>query len=411
MSSYSERYRSPSPLFPQQTRTTLERLLASWERLRELDVHGYRTSSGSPFSTWLVEVAWRDRQTHRSPGRGTTCSPFVTQSAAIAFSASPHEPYTPMLADGTPLPFLFSQMANGVLRADHPAYRKLMDAYGLTAADNEWPRPVIFFNMGFAVELRELRRGDAVHIDWQNGGGHAVFCWDVHLNKRGEVDAFQYVSSNGRMADGGSGGGVAVGGTTDGSGGFIGARLGAPTEYYAAHVPLFADHPSYVQEGTWVTWDPAVAQRPLAGLLVGSRRRPVLAKRVNAARFHGIDVSAVPLFAMGQGGSAPPVPAPALVPSPDPGEAARSVRELQTRLHLLAARGRIDADLDVIDGRLGHRTTAAVVAFQRRYGLAADGIAGPATLAMLERVYRDEAALAVVPAAPLYVSSACERLP
>lgn len=396
MSSYSERYRTPSPLFPRKSSTTMERLLASWERLRELGVHGYRTSRSSPVSTWLVDIAWRERQTHRSPGRGTTCSPFVTQATAMAFSQTAEEPLRPVLADGTPLPFLFSQMANGVLRGDNPAYRKLMAEYGATLADNEWPRPVVFFNMGYAVELPELRRGDAVHIDWQNGGGHAVFCWDVHLNARGEVDAFQYLSSNGKMADGGSGGGIAVGGTTDGSGGFIGARLGSPTEYFAARRPLFVDHPNYVKEGTWVTWDPAVAQRPLGGLREPPRRRPVLAKRVKAARFHGVEVADAPLFAMGQGcASAPLEPAGSVqARAAEPvGDPAAQIRAVQERLHLLFSRGLLEVDPGACDGRAGRHTTAAVTAFQRRYGLKADGVAGPATLAMLERVFRSESTI------------------
>jgi len=399
MSSYSERYRSPSPLFPVPTRTTLERLLLSWERLRELGIHGYRTSRSSPVSTWLVDIAWRDRQTHRSPGRGTTCSPFVTQATAMAFSESPTEPLRPLLADGTLLPYVFSQMANGVLRSDNPAYRKVMAEYGVTLADNEWPRPVIFFNMGYAVELTQMRRGDAVHIDWQNGGGHAVFCWDVHLNERGEVDAFQYVSSNGKMADGGSGGGIAVGGTTDGSGGFIGARLGSPTEYFAARRPLFVDHPGYVQEGTWVTWDPAVAHRPLGGLRDGARRRAVLAKRVKAARLHGVDVAGIPLFAMGQGSAAEPSE-PAVEPPRATEHASDGLAQtaaLQERLHALFSRGLIDCDPGACDGKAGHRTTAAVKSFQHHNGLKADGIAGPATLALLERVFRSATAASGAP--------------
>lgn len=399
MSSYSERYRSPSPLFPGKTCTTLERLLASWERLRELGIHGYRTSRSAPVSTWLVDIAWRERQTHRSPGRGTTCSPFVTQATAMAFSESPSEPLRPLLADGTPLPFLFSQMANGVLRSDNPAYRKVMNEYGVTMADNEWPRPVIFFNMGYAVELTELRRGDAVHIDWQNGGGHAVFCWDVHLNERGEVDAFQYVSSNGKMANGGSGGGIAVGGTTDGSGGFIGARLGSPTEYFAARRPLFVDHPNYVTEGTWVTWDPAVAARPLGGLCGSARRRAVLAKRVKAARFHGVEVAGIPLFAMGQGEAAmdsePAVEPPRATEHASDGLAQTAA--LQERLHLLFGHGLIDCDPGTCDGKAGRHTTAAVKAFQHRYGLKADGVAGPATLALIERVCRSATAQSGAP--------------
>lgn len=397
---YSERYRTPSPRFPQKTATTLARLLASWERLRELDVHGYRTSKATPPSTWLVDIDWGDRSTHRSPGRGTTCSPFVAQASAMAFSAGPGdaEPYTPRLAGGAPLPFLFSQLANGVLRAGVPAYERALAAVGATLADNEWPRPVIFFNMGHAVEPTELRRGDCVHIDWQSGGGHAVFCWDVHLNERGEVDAFQYLSANGRMAGGGSGGGIAVGGTTDGSGGFIRRTVGAPdagaagaagavpgdaaepARYAAADPPLFRDSPRYVEEGRWVTWDPAVASRPLTGLRTKPKKRPLLVKRVKAARFHGVDVAAIPLYAMGQDEPGPFVlPAPGSVPASEPplstaaAAASDEIAILQQQLQLLARIGWIDPGPGKIDGKLGKRTRASLLAFQRAYGLPEDG--------------------------------------
>ena len=48
MPSYSERYRTPSPLYPKPTATSLARLLGSWETLRALDSDGYRTSAAAP---------------------------------------------------------------------------------------------------------------------------------------------------------------------------------------------------------------------------------------------------------------------------------------------------------------------------------------------------------------------------
>src|SRR6267154_673422 len=48
------------------------------------------------------------------------------------------------------------------------------------------------------VPKTEMRRGDLVEITWNpDGGGHGVFCWDVHLDDRGEVDCFQILGSNG----------------------------------------------------------------------------------------------------------------------------------------------------------------------------------------------------------------------
>lgn len=372
--SYSERYCTPSPLFSIESPTTLERLIDSWERLRVLDVEGYRTSQASPMSTWLVQVNWADgKVSARSPGSGTTCSPFVTQSVAMVYSSGQESPYAPRLADGSALPILFCRAANGNLS---PAPAKEMARYGMMLKDNGWPRPVIFFNMGRAVEPAQMRRGDAVHIDWAKGGGHAVFCWDVHLNARGEVDAFQFISSNGRIqVDGasvGAGVGVSVGGTPLGEGGFIRQVSSSPLRYEAMRTPLFTDDERYVAEGTWVTWDPHLRLSDLGGCRVRPRGRLALAKKVEAARFHGV-VAPEP-FAMG-----------APVQRQPPEESGTAL--LQRRLKLLYELGLLDEDPGVVDGKPGRRTAAAVVAFQRAEGLKPDGIAGPHTNEKLAEVF------------------------
>lgn len=399
MSRYTQRYRTPSPKYPNPTSTTLERLLASWERLRELDIHGYRTSESVPSSTWLIKIGWADgHSSGRSKGRGTTCSPFTTQATAMAFSASEDEPYRPTLSDGSVLPVIFSHACNGALRPTSSAHKALMERYGLTLADAEWPRPVIFFNMGYAVEPEQMRRGDAVHIDWMNGGGHAVFCWDVHLNDRGEVDAFTYVSSNGSIPNGGQGGGVSVGGTASGAGGIISRHPGAgeQPEYFATKKPLFTDDERYVSEGAWVTWDDSVAGKILTDLRVRPRTKVRKIKRLAVVRFHGVDVSKIPLYAMGQDQPGPFVPkvaseacspsAVAQVAAAPP--SAEDVASLQRRLKLLFLIKWISADPGKIDGKPGRKTTAAVVAFQRAYGLRTDGKAGKLTLAKLDAIFQ-----------------------
>ena len=394
MSRYTERYRTPSPLFPLASPTSLPRLLAAWEELRRLDLEGYRTSSAQPPSTWLAQIQWaHGRTTGRSVGRGTTCSPFVTQATALAYSSSPHEPYTPELAGGAALPLLFSHAANGALRPQNPAHKKLMEQYGMTLADSEWPRPIIFFNMGFSVEPEQMRRGDAVHIDWCSGGGHAVFCWDVHLNARGEVDAFLYVSSNGSMADGGSGGGISVGGTARGAGHLI-TQEG---EYYSVHKsPLFVDDPVYVTDGAWVSWDDNVAGTFLHDLRCRPKTRVKKIKRIAVARFFGIDPTQVPLFAMGED-----VPGGPRRNTADAGTASAvssAVQKLETksselltlqrRLKLLQLIGWLRSDVGALDGKPGRKTTSALMEFQRTYGLRPDGKPGPLTQARLEAIFR-----------------------
>lgn len=423
MPSYSERYQTPSPLYPKPTATSLARLLGSWETLRTLDSDGYRTSAAAPPSTWLVDIGWEGRKTHRSPGRGTTCSPFTTQAIAICFSATDSEPYQPTLSDGRRLPFLFSQLTNGVLKHGVPAYERLLTEYGATLSDNTWPRSVIFFNLGRAVERTELRRGDCVHIEWMSGGGHAVFVWDVHTNERGEVDAFQYVSANGKMAAGGSGGGIAVGGTTDGRGGFIRCvqAAGEAPHYQAARTPLFQDDPGYVEHGLWVTWDPAVAARPLRGMRRSPARRPTLVKRILAARLFGISGREEAPYAMGEPETRATTPSErgvAPVSSPLPGSAVSTPPEsptgepssptkgatpttpttptpsepdialMQRQLHLLSQLEWIPHDPGTIDGKLGPHTARSLSAFQRAYGLEASGRPTALSLERLARIYQ-----------------------
>ena len=397
--SYSQRYSTPSPLFPQPSPTTLERLIQSWEELRKLDVEGYRTSRAHPLSTWLVDIQWADGRSVRSPGRGTTCSPFTTQSVAMAYSPQGQTPLRPVLSDGRPLSFLFSRAANGTLGAASP---QQLARYGMTLADNEWPRPIIFFNLGYAVPPTQLRRGDAVHIDWMTGGGHAVFCWDVHLNARGEVDAFQYVSSNGRIRTGatceGARVGVSIGGTPCGSSGYIRQSAASPVCYEVLRSPLFVDDERYTAEAAWVTWNPQLKLSDLVGCRVRPRGKLSYARVVKAARFHG--VSPPPPFAMVPAG----VSAKSL-PSSGP---LSEQRLLQKQLGVLIAAGVVEADVGDSEITSAVQLRSVVRSFQAKFGLVTDGIAGPKTKAKLREAY---AAACVTPAAKQYLATGAVSSP
>lgn len=400
-----ERSNRPGARYPVPSPTSLDRLVRAWERLRALDTEGYRTSESRPQSTWLVQIRWAaERISGPSPGRGTTCSPFTTQATAMAYSAREGPPYEPVLADGQALPLLFSLAANSALKPDkRPVHAQMMERHGMSRRDIGWPRALVFFNMAYPIDPTEMRRGDAVHIDWPNGGGHAVFCWDVHLDEAGRVDAFQFVSSNGSISGGGHGAGVSVGGTPIGRDGFIQQR--ADGTYETLKVPLFVDDDRYVAEGRWVTWDPDLKLRDLRGLrapLNGARLR--LAKRVMAARFHGIEPPAP--YAMGaaaMGGvavgdkraeSAPEIRSvrPAQEEArQDEGTVTEGQRWVEIRLKMLYEIGLLDEDNGDPDSINDEKTRAAVRAFQRRHGLKKDGIAGPKTKARLKEVYEEAA--------------------
>jgi hypothetical protein len=93
-----------------------------------------------------------------------------------------------------------------------------------------------------------MRRGDMVKINWANHGGHATFCWDVHVNSAGEVDCFQFLSSNGSSKSGGPGVSVSV----------MSKNLSLFVEKDKAGVwkkkksPLFSDDELYLRHGKWI---------------------------------------------------------------------------------------------------------------------------------------------------------------
>ena len=71
-----------------------------------------------------------------------------------------------------------------------------------------WPRcddpalATVFFNLGYAIDIRDVRRGDLIGIDWANGHGHAAFVWEVHTDEDNAVDCLQFLSAKGYAANG-----------------------------------------------------------------------------------------------------------------------------------------------------------------------------------------------------------------
>jgi hypothetical protein len=77
--------------------------------------------------------------------------------------------------------------------------------------------------------------------------------------------------------------------------------------------------------------------------------------------------------------------APARAAGLAPGDAGEKVRRLQVRVAGWFPGSRAQVHF-VLDGVYGEQTVSAVRAFQRHYGLRADGLAGPSTFAVLSRL-------------------------
>lgn len=277
----------------QPTATSMDKLLLSWEFLRQLDLRGYRTSAIDG-NTNLLTIEWQDRLSGERPTKGTSCSPFVTQSIALAYSKDMYDKITrPTLSNGSGLPFVFSDASNGNFFSKETMVNAQSRARqaGMPLDFDGWPRPLIHFNLGTAIHPEQLRKGDAVAFDWDEKartGGHAVFVWDVHLDTMGNVDAFQYISSNGVRSNGGSGLGVSVGGTKDDCTRFVVQTCLDPPLYEQVQAQLFVDSVKYTREGDWVTWLPKFTAKKLADISVPSDRKVFRVKNVEAVRLHGV---------------------------------------------------------------------------------------------------------------------------
>jgi len=409
---YSEAFKTPLPAFPK-TEVSFDKLIAAWEKLRELDIAGYRTSQGNGKSAFLVRIACADGMLGPSDGNGVSCSPFTATALMMALSEG-GPPYQPKLSDGTVLTKLFNTCVNGNLSTSHKGVKQ----YALNPKrDNGWVRACVAFNLAEAIHPGDMRRGDAVGIDWDPKGGHAVYCWDVHTDRDGKVDAFLYISSNGVINTnplGGAGFGVSIGGCTqhlrksedD-------AKTGQP-RYEVLKTPFFEDEEENVRRGAWVTWL-SEAEAKKIDLHDGRCRVPpklkhpaARIKAIEVARFHGMK-SPEP-YAMGAAPGKPPVHIPELETTEIPaGEEATpekvkakakpveqkkeeptlSQRMVEQRLKALYVLRIIDKDNGEPDAVNDSQSQAAVKAFQQKYGLKVDGIAGPKTKAKMKEVWAE----------------------
>jgi hypothetical protein len=88
------------------------------------------------------------------------------------------------------------------------------------------------------------RLGQAV----REPGGHATFCWDVHLDDKGAVDCFLYLSSNGYAKTGGGYHGIGVSVGTKRPAMWVSGSAGS----YKKKRQMFADHKDHTEHGAWL---------------------------------------------------------------------------------------------------------------------------------------------------------------
>jgi len=219
---------------PKSPNGPVAKIIQICEDLRDRNTDGYIRKS-----RWLADV-----KNFGFGGRitaATVCSPFTGTVVGVAFDTV----YPRDDKGGDPYVPKFNGNDTDLLPAD------------FYTQHNDKDRPVgslVDYNIGRKIDAKEMRRGDVLGIDWAGGGGHAVFCWDVHLNDKGEVDCFQMIGSHGSLSSNGYGVHIY---------GCWGEKWlkGKPAKYDQPGTgnlskanpgtPIFVDDDEIVRKGTW----------------------------------------------------------------------------------------------------------------------------------------------------------------
>ena len=245
----------PDDFEPKPTLPTggLERMIQIWEASRDANSGGYGSGVLQHISNWGAP----------SPQRKTSCSPFTATCIGMMFDPSgatdDATTYAPMINNGTStlaLPPDYYILHNGFyfqVDPDVATSAATVAARKQMFDNHSWPRcddsalSTVFFNLGYAIDIRDVRRGDLIGIDWANGHGHAAFVWDVHTDEDNAVDCLQFLSANGSAASGVyHGPGVSVSAPNDATS-FI-DRAG---DQFTKKFELFADNDLYLTDAWW----------------------------------------------------------------------------------------------------------------------------------------------------------------
>ncbi|HEY4243305.1 MAG TPA: hypothetical protein VGM88_26010 [Kofleriaceae bacterium] len=246
-----------------------DRQKAIWEELRGINEGGYGSGRIAPIPSMNCA--------HGKP-YVTSCSPFTAQAIGMMMDLRPgaQTSYQPTYDGGKTvmngdLATSFYSMHNGfyfkvdydvdpkdaakTARAKAAAEKRAADREKLwrdakfspTSSEltNNSAASCFFYNYGYEIDPRDMRRGDLAGIGWSDGGGHAVFIWDVHTDKSGAVDCFTFLSSNGTGA---GGWGVSVWASQ------LGKLMNWPAKNdvsVKSGIKIFEDRDDYVRYGYW----------------------------------------------------------------------------------------------------------------------------------------------------------------
>ena len=153
----------------------LARIYQIWEDMRARNSDGYVPGGGL-----LANI---DDHGQLQISAGTTCSPFTATVVGLAFDPTYPRNDLPVKTGDS-----YKPMFNG--GKDRLPFRSF---YLMHNNNNQPIESLVKYGLGKRIDAKKMRRGDVLGIGWFNKdrGGHAVFCWDVHLDANGDVDAFQ----------------------------------------------------------------------------------------------------------------------------------------------------------------------------------------------------------------------------
>lgn len=243
----------------------LDRMVRLWNKARDKNTGGYGGNRLFQISGWS------------GTGTMTSCSPFTATIVGMMFDPDGDDDrkvWEPKYDGGTrPLTDVFYTMHNGdftkhaigAARARWFAENKWCPTAitylgkplkHKTGAEwvNDSAHSLVWYNLGYEIDPRDMRRGDMVGIDWVSGGGHATFCWDVHLDAAGEVDCWLYLSANSPQK-------VGVTVSTFPRTLVVAQQDG---KWKATEPPIFEDKVKYVTHGEWMCL-PHVAHTDVQG--------------------------------------------------------------------------------------------------------------------------------------------------